>query len=296
MNNLKARLVRETKVLHRRAWRNLTVQIHEEPASLEPTMVAAVPETQIMLQLSGALHLRFHKEGRKFSYQSAPGSLCLVAAHGPDYEVAWNNRVSAPSRSMQIYLNDELLAQTAAASAELDAARLELSPGSHLDDPFLGQLCYSLLQEMDSPEAQTDLYADTVAQMLAAHLVRRYGIVKPLERRWRGAALSPRSLRLVGDYVREHLSAPISLDELAAVAALSPYHFSRTFHRATGQTPNGFVIARRMERAAYLLRHTRFTVAHIAEEVGYRSVRHFALLFRRRMGRSPAEYAQRRLG
>ena len=295
-DGLKARLVSETRVIHRRAWRNLTVQVHEEPAHVEPTMVAAVPETQISLQLSGALHLRFDKDGHRFSYQNAPGSVCVVAAHGPDYEVAWQNQTPDPARSLQIYLDNDLLAQTAAACAGLDTARWQLRPGSNLDDPFLRQLGYMLLQEMDQPEAQSDLYADTVAQMLAVHLVRRHGTVRPQERPLRGAALSAQTLRRLGDYVREHLQSPISLDDLAAVAAMSPYHFSRMFKQTTGQTPNEFVIGLRLVRAAHLLRRTRWTVAQVAGEVGYQSVRHFTRLFRRRLGCPPAEYAGRRLG
>lgn len=296
LGGFKARLVNETRVIHRRTWRNLTVQIHEEPAQVESTMVAAVPETQISLQLSGALHLRFDKDSHRFSYQNAPGSVCLVAAHGPDYEVAWHNQSADPARSLQIYLDNALLAQAAAAATGLDAARLELSPGSNLDDPFLRQIGYTLLQEMDSLEAQSELYADTAAQMLAVHLVRRHGVVRGREEHGRGAALSTQSLRRLGDHVREHLKEPISLDELAAVAGLSPYHFCRMFRRTTGKTPNEFIIGLRLARAAHLLRRTRWTVAHVASEVGYQSVRHFTLLFRRQMGCPPAEYARRRLG
>ncbi len=77
---------------------------------------------------------------------------------------------------------------------------------------------------------------------------------------------------------------------------MSPYHFSRMFKQTTGQTPNEFVIGLRLARAAHLLRRTRWTVAQVAGEVGYQSVRHFTLLFRRRLGCPPAEYAGRRLG
>ncbi len=296
LDGTKARLVSATRVIHHRAWRNLTVQIHEEPAHVEPTMVAAVSETQISLQLSGALHLRFDKDGHRFSYQNAPGSVCLIAAHGPDYEVAWHNQATDPARSLQIYLDNELLAQTAAVSAGLDAARVELGPGSNLDDPFLRQLGYTLLAEMDTPEARSELYADTAAQMLAVHLVRRHGIIKGQDQDSRGAALPAQVLRRLGDHVREHLKESIGLDELAAVAGLSLYHFCRMFRRTTGKTPNEFVIGTRLTRAAYLLRHTRWTVEHVASEVGYRSARHFTLLFRRQMGCPPAEYARRRLG
>lgn len=68
----KARLVSETRVIRRRSWRHLTPQAHEEPVRIEPSMAADVPETQISLQLSEKLHLRFDEDGHRFSYLMIP--------------------------------------------------------------------------------------------------------------------------------------------------------------------------------------------------------------------------------
>ncbi len=196
-----------------------------------------------------------------------------------------------------LYLDNDLLAQAAAADAGLDAgiARLELRNGTNLEDPLLRQLAYAVAGELQQPESQTELYADTTARMLAAQLVRRHGTVTPKERASRFPTLSPQCMRRLNDYVRTHLKESITLDGLAAVAGLSPYHFCRAFRRTVGQSPYQYVIAQRLARAAHLLGRTRLTVAHVASEVGYQSVPHFSLLFARHVGCPPAAFGRCRL-
>ena len=77
---------------------------------------------------------------------------------------------------------------------------------------------------------------------------------------------------------------------LARAAHLSAAHFSREFRGAFGETPHQYLLTRRMERAASLLRTTDRTIADICFTVGLRSVGSFTTSFRRTFGRSPTEY------
>jgi AraC family transcriptional regulator len=74
---------------------------------------------------------------------------------------------------------------------------------------------------------------------------------------------------------------------LAAVVALSPYHFARAFKASTGMPPHRFVTQRRMDRAMGLLTTTRASVTEIAYAVGFGNVSHFRRLFRRHTGFLP---------
>ena len=83
---------------------------------------------------------------------------------------------------------------------------------------------------------------------------------------------------------------PLDVPTLARAARLSPAHFSREFRRAFGETPHQYLLTRRLERAAALLRNTDRSVADICLTVGLRSVGSFTTSFSRVYGMSPTEY------
>lgn len=85
---------------------------------------------------------------------------------------------------------------------------------------------------------------------------------------------------------------PLVIPTLARAAHLSPAHFSREFRRVFGQTPHRYLVARRMDRAAELLRTTDESVAVICRAVGLWSLGSFSRSFRRVYGRPPAAYRQ----
>jgi AraC-like DNA-binding protein len=83
---------------------------------------------------------------------------------------------------------------------------------------------------------------------------------------------------------------PLGVDDLAGAAGLSRAHFSREFRRAFGESPHAYLLTRRLERAAALLRTTDRSVADICFSVGLQSVGSFTTSFTRTYGRSPTAY------
>jgi AraC-like DNA-binding protein len=83
---------------------------------------------------------------------------------------------------------------------------------------------------------------------------------------------------------------PLDVAQLAAAAGLSRAHFSREFRRAFGVTPHGYLLTRRLERAAALLRTTDNSVAEICMAVGLQSVGSFTSSFKRTYEMTPTEY------
>jgi AraC-like DNA-binding protein len=83
---------------------------------------------------------------------------------------------------------------------------------------------------------------------------------------------------------------PLDVDDLARAAGLSRAHFSREFKRAFGESPHGYLLTRRLERAAALLRTTDRSVADICFSVGLSSVGSFTSSFTRTFGVSPTKY------
>jgi AraC-like DNA-binding protein len=104
-----------------------------------------------------------------------------------------------------------------------------------------------------------------------------------------------RHLLRAKDLVDARYFEPLGVDDLAAAAGLSRAHFSREFRRAFGDSPHGYLLTRRLERAAALLRTTDNSVAEICVAVGLSSVGSFTTSFKRMFGVSPTAYRARHL-
>jgi AraC-like DNA-binding protein len=83
---------------------------------------------------------------------------------------------------------------------------------------------------------------------------------------------------------------PLEVDDLARAAGLSRAHFSREFRRAFGEPPHAYLLTRRLERAAALLRNTDRSVADVCYSVGLQSLGSFTTSFTRTYGASPTAY------
>ena len=104
-------------------------------------------------------------------------------------------------------------------------------------------------------------------------------------------ALPPsRHLLRAKDLADARYADPLTVGDLAAAARLSPAHFSREFRRAFGETPHQYLLTRRLERAASLLRSTDWSVARICVSVGLSSVGSFTVSFGRMFGMPPTAY------
>jgi AraC-like DNA-binding protein len=85
---------------------------------------------------------------------------------------------------------------------------------------------------------------------------------------------------------------PLEVDDLAAAAGLSKAHFSREFRRTFGESPYVYLLTRRLERAAALLRNTDHSVAEVCLEVGLQGVGSFTTSFKRMYGMTPTAYRE----
>jgi AraC-like DNA-binding protein len=99
-----------------------------------------------------------------------------------------------------------------------------------------------------------------------------------------------RHLLRARDLIDARYREPLDVPALARAAHLSPAHFSREFRRTFGETPHQYLLTRRLERAASLLRTTDRSVADICLTVGLTSVGSFTTSFGRVFGVSPTAY------
>ena len=165
---------------------------------------------------------------------------------------------------------------------------VHLEPRSALSDPLVSQIALTIANEMEAGFLDRIL-ADALSTTLAVQITRRF--VEPSAIALAPSnGLSPERLRRVRDYIEAHLDDQLSLTDLAGVACLSPYHFSRSFKQAVGVGPQRYVIQRRLEHAKTLLRRTHQPLASIAQEAGFADQSHLNSIFRREMGVTPGRF------
>jgi len=215
------------------------------------------------------------------SHHAAYGSdrrraLPLLPGQGWIFPVGFEGwcRWDEPNDFLNVEIDDDLL-------VDAGIRALSFMPRSGTIDALVAQLAINLHAAGDTAPR---LYRDALAVALAAQLAH------VASRPAAGAlATEPRILRAL-DYIEAHLSNDISLDDLAAAAAMSRFHFARAFHKAVGVPPYAYVVARRIERAKELLRTTRFSITEIAWQTGYANPAKFAVQFRKLTGATPGAW------
>jgi AraC family transcriptional regulator len=223
-------------------------------------------------------------EGVKRHVPPPAGSVLLVPADSPSL---W--RLSGRFDSLLIYLESSLVARVAAEAFDLDPARVTVPPLDGLDLPQLRAVMWAVGAELTGG-AGGRLAAESLANVLVVHLIRH--ILSPRRpERGRDGVLPRGRLRTVVEYIEEHLDASPTLEEMAAIARLSPYHFARQFKRATGIPPHQYVIMRRVERAKQLLQGgDGFSLAQVAVRAGFSDQSQFCHHFKRLVGVTPGQF------
>jgi AraC family transcriptional regulator len=229
------------------------------------------------------LDLRF--EGVKRYRPPPAGSIFVVPAGCPVL-----SRWRGPADSLHLYLEPDLIGRVAAEAFNLDPARLTVPPLDGLDLPELRASLLAVDAELNTSGAGGSLAAESLANVLAVHLIRHLQAPRQCGRGPDGA-LPRGKLRAVLEYIEEHLDATPTLEQMAAVARLSVYHFARQFKAATGLPPHQYVIARRVERARELLQGGgELSLAEVALHAGFSDQSQFSRHLERLIGVTPGQF------
>jgi AraC family transcriptional regulator len=156
-------------------------------------------------------------------------------------------------------------------------------------DVALAHLCATCAELLSERVPGSSRIVADLTLLFATYLAEKYTRAASGKPEIRGG-LPIRQLQKVGDSVTEHLAEEISVEILAQLVQLSPFHFSRIFKQSTGMSPLRFVTREQVTRAQQLIRETSRSLIEIALDVGYTSPSHFAQVFRRVVGVTPTEY------
>lgn len=256
------------------SWASGSFDSARRGATREVAGVIAVPHHLLLVTLSGgARRLEVQADcGHSYAGEDFAGAVSFVPA-GCARRFAMNDvRAGWASISLR---------------ADLLDVGLDIPTFTNLRDPLIASVVGELarLQALEELDPQ---YCDAMSRALALHLARRYANAKPTNER-RTLRLPAWRLRKLSEYIEAHLQRPILVEELARAVGLSAGHLHRALRATTGKSPLDFIHERRMARASRrLLEGASITV--VCREIGFASPSHFARVFRRSCGVSPAAY------
>jgi AraC family transcriptional regulator len=246
--------------------------------------------TEFVYILSGRANVRRKGDGQAQEGIARRGTSWLVPAGTHETLL----ELDGSTECLIVFLPGKLLEDSALADYGIDPDRAQLAYAGGFADPTLAQIGTALHGLLGRDIQPFDrIFADGLRTALAAHLIGNYRAD-----RWRPSVRAPsldtKRLQRVLDFIEARLADDISLHDLAREACLSPYHFSRLFHEATGLPPHRYLTERRIQAAQKMLLSEQASIAEVALDAGFGSQASFARAFRKVTGVTPSQYRDQR--
>lgn len=178
------------------------------------------------------------------------------------------------------------------AHESLTTDEIELTEQYGITDPLIQHLGLALKTEWMQFNTLSNLYLESIATVIAVHLIRNYSTQPPKSQPSRGGLSKPKLLQVL-EYIQEHLGQELTLTQLAAVVHLSPHYFARSFKQAMGMSPHQYILNSRIERAKFLLSKQHLSITAICNDLGFQSQSHFTEVFRKQIGITPGRYRKK---
>lgn len=206
-----------------------------------------------------------------------------ICARNELEKLTWHSAVKA----LCIQLGPSVLNEASSSLFRREQARLK--PTFGISDPGLTTLLWAIDVEQRRGYPAGNLFVDSLESALAVRLITDHS-VDPATPRLAKGGLAPHQLRRVLEFMHENLHASVGLADLAAIAGLSPSHFSSQFRAGMGVSPYKYMRALRISQSKNMLKKPNVPIAQIAKTVGFDNQQHFSTVFRSVVGVTPTAY------
>lgn len=270
-------------------WSSLLVERHLVRAAPEDVAPLPTPDQTVVVVTHGVQEILVVGRGPSRSAVYRPGSVGLTAGGEADTLRRRLHPGSASVEKVNVYVPEQTVAE-AVEHLRRPGQRAARARLTALDrhDGALTTFASSLSRA--AAAGAPELYASTAAQWLVVHLLTSDESREHRQRRERLTRSSSAQLAGVIDLLRTEYARPLTLDQLAAEAGISTFHFTRVFRAATGSSPHAYLLDVRIGAAKDLLVRTDLAVAEVGRRCGFPRPAHFSVAFAGRVGLPPTAY------
>ena len=244
--------------------------------------VPALTDFTIIAYLTGSTRMERRFEGAWTRTQCGPGDLSLLTRSQSSHW-HWTENIDVA----HIYLSEKFVSGISNEIMDRSAAEVRLHDVLKTQDPIISAAAAAIQREANSSAPGSGLYVQAVATQLVVHLLRNYASITfqaPIAQ----GGLAPAQSKRVADYIESQLHEPLSLEDLALIAGLGVWSFSRRFRQSFGCAPHAYVIARRVEQARRLLTNGVKPIKEIASLCGFADQSHLTRAFQHKLHITPA--------
>jgi AraC-like DNA-binding protein len=240
----------------------------------------STPHHRIVFVASGTCDVRYRAYAREARCRLSRGAFCFISRGYLFERLAWKGR-----RFEAIMVD---IADIGADTNPIDAfgrtdALFDMCMG--IEDARVSTLMELVRAEIEAGGPTGGAYGEALSLALASRVASLCASMPGGQRR--AATLSSKQLARVTEHIGKNLAQELTIDRLAALVNMSPFHFARCFKQAAGMTPHHFVTRERILRARAMLVSGKQSIGEIAMELGFASQSHFADVYRRITGSTP---------
>ncbi|MDR0808782.1 MAG: AraC family transcriptional regulator [Gemmobacter sp.] len=265
-------------------WRNIFAAQTEET----PYEGLRVPVSAVWLVTTGCQYnIRRLDDKNRYDKYLPKHVTSILAAEEKVYD-----EIRTPLTAQHVFIRSEVLCEVADEIFRDSSERRFIASSLGYDDLVLYQLVQQITATLGESGTDSQVRADYLTQVLAVYLLTHHSVVGTAPPSFSAQGFNTHEVSMVRDYVTEHLSSHISVDDICRMMGLSRTSFYQKCRATTTMTPYQYLAMRRVNRARQLLTEPVIDYAQIALACGFADQSHFISTFRRHIGVTPGQYRE----
>jgi AraC family transcriptional regulator len=245
------------------------------------TEIAEMPHALVCMHLGASVEVRCTRGNTIRQGREVAGDLDIIPARTASY---WE--LKQEGLALVMCVPDELL-RAVALQLDRDPNDIEIADRFQMRDPVIEHIGWTLKADIDSNLTGGRLLRDSLGVALAARLLQRHYRGSLPMREIRGGLTHTKLERVIA-HIEDNLAGKLSLPGIAEIAGMSVSHLKTLFRNSTGVPVYEYVLRRRVERAQFLLRNHKHSIAEVAAATGFAHQSHLARHMHRILGYTPS--------